>query len=216
MANPFSHIDTWIFDMDDTLYHPSTGLLEAAKHRVFDVVGDILKTDLEATKRLLTEYRDKHGFSFPGLKENPDFNMNEFIERVYNHTDPQDLQPCAETNKAIAQLPGRKVIWTNSPHVWAVHVLEALKMVGLFEQIFHIEYFDFYGKPYPASYQKIQEVLGSDPATTLLIDDTPANLKPAKALGWTTVLSHGKKLPEHDFIDYAYDDLLSFLNVATS
>ena len=215
-TNPFAHIDTWIFDMDDTLYHPDTGILEGVKHRVFDVVGDMLKLSRDDTKALLNTYREKHGFSFPGLKQNPDFDMAEFIHRVYDFDDSDKITPCELTKVNVAALKGTKVLWTNSPEVWMNRVLAALGKKHLFDHFFHNEMFGFMGKPYLTSYQKVQADLGANPAHIVLIDDTPDNLKPAKALGWTTVLVHGRKLPEHDFVDYAYDDLLEFLKVATS
>jgi putative hydrolase of the HAD superfamily len=62
-------------------------------------------------------------------------------------------------------------------------------------------------KPDPHGYQLLCERFGIDPKHALLIDDMAANLKPAKALGMTTVWvdndsergSHGA---DESFIDY--------------
>jgi putative hydrolase of the HAD superfamily len=70
-------------------------------------------------------------------------------------------------------------------------------------------------KPDPHGYELLCERFGIDPAEALLADDMAANLKPAKALGMTTVwVDNGSERGTHgqgDFIDYRIHSVSEWL-----
>jgi putative hydrolase of the HAD superfamily len=119
----------------------------------------------------------------------------------------------AELDAALARLPAVKAIFTNSPREHAERVLKAMGLAHHFEHIFDLRYFNFVAKPDPACYQHVLDILGVDGAEALLLEDTPRNLRPAKALSMTTILI-GDECVDCDAADYQVEDVQQALAIA--
>ena len=89
---------------------------------------------------------------------------------------------------ALAQLPGRRFIFTNADDRHAERVLAHLGLADLFDDVFHIHSFGFTPKPDPLGFQRMLDAHGLDPRATTFFEDSERNLKPAFDLGMTTVL----------------------------
>src|SRR6185437_4784471 len=62
-----SEIETWIFDLDNTLYPASCRLFEQVQSRMNDFIAELLGVDLEEAKRLRSRYFREHGTTLRGL-----------------------------------------------------------------------------------------------------------------------------------------------------
>src|SRR5690606_26359942 len=103
--------------------------------------------------------------------------------------------PDGRLRAALERLPGRRVVLTNAPAAYAAAVLAALGVARLVDQVVSIESMRFAGriqpKPSRAMLRRIVASLRTEAAHCVLLDDTPANLHGARAIGIRTVLVTG-------------------------
>jgi len=133
------------------------------------------------------------------------------------------LDPSPRLGAAIARLPGRKLIFTNASARHATNVLGALGIAHHFEALFDVGDCDWLPKPDATGYRNIVTKHGLDPKRAAMIDDIPNNLKPAAALGMTTVWVREPGDPRwarepatHPHIDHVTDDLVAWLEAAVA
>ena len=99
------------------------------------------------------------------------------------------LQPFPGLPELLASLPQCKWIFTNADAAHARRVLAILGLSGCFDGIADIRALDFACKPEPEAYYMAMAQAGElDPSRCVLLDNSPRNLVPALALGFTTVL----------------------------
>jgi putative hydrolase of the HAD superfamily len=166
-----------------------------------------------------TYYRD-HGTTLGGLMRMHGVNPKDYLAFVHS-VDLSILEADARLANAIANLPGRRFVFTNGCRHHATRVLERLGLAKLFEDCWDIRTIAFCPKPDPGSYRAVLSRADAAPRRTALFDDIPRNLVPAHALGCTTVLvqnefgwsKHGQEQPgvRPEDIDYETADLLGFL-----
>jgi putative hydrolase of the HAD superfamily len=122
------------------------------------------------------------------------------------------LTPDPELHAGLMRLPGRRLIFTNGDARHAERVLERLAVTDAFEAIFHIAAADYLPKPNPATFARLIEAHGVDPAAACFFEDSEKNLAPAAALGMTTVLvGPHAAVSDAAFVHYRTDNLAAFL-----
>ena len=218
----FHSIDTWIFDLDNTLYPRHTDLFRQMEAKMSDYVARLLDIDHEAAADLRNSYYEEHGTTLRGLMIEHDIHPDEFLEYVHD-IDHSWVKPDPALAKAICALPGKKYIYTNGTRAHALKVAERLGITDFFEDIFDIVWADLEPKPNRAPYEKLIEQTGIDPACSAMFEDLARNLKVPFELGMKTILvvpSHtrdvfhesweakGKEAPH---VGYVTDDLGQFL-----
>jgi putative hydrolase of the HAD superfamily len=181
------HVDTWLFDLDNTLYPEACGLAELASARITDFVAELTGLGRDEAHALQKRYLADYGLTLAGLRAHHGVDPHAFHARF--HDLPLDvLTPDETLIRALSRLPGRRLIFTNADDVHAARVLERLGLAGLFDGIFHIASADFTPKPDPASFARMIEAFAIEPAGAAFFDDVARNLDPAAALGMRTVL----------------------------
>lgn len=101
----------------------------------------------------------------------------------------------------MAQLPGRKVVWTNSIHDFANRLLPRLGHAPDLPILGVDDMPGLKGKPFLSAYQALLQYSGLQPDEICLVEDTAANLGPARGLGIRTAFLHG-----HDGVPRAHRD----------
>ena len=211
MLAELAHIDSWIFDLDNTLYPASCDLFGLIDARMTAYVARATGLDEKAAFALQKRYFREHGTTLSGLMTEHDVDPHEFLADV--HAIEMDvLREDRRLVEAIGRLPGRKLVFTNGDHAYALRVLQRLGLGESFEAIHDIHAAAYRPKPDPQSYAVMLEALGVDPARALFAEDMARNLKPAKALGMVTLwVDNGSEQvdegAEPDFIDYRTHDL---------
>jgi len=216
MLPALRHIDCWIFDLDNTLYPPSADLFGLIDIRMGLFIQNLFGCDAVEARRIQKSYFHDHGTTLAGLMINHGVEPTEFLNFVHDI----ELDSVAEDRrlvKAVAQLPGRKLIFTNGDAAYASRVLARLGLSESFETIHDIHACAYRPKPHPESYLEMVAQLNIIPSTALFVEDMARNLKPAKALGMTTVwVNNGSERGSHeahpDFIDYEIDDVGHWLD----
>lgn len=207
-------IQAILFDLDNTLYPASSGLMEHMSGRISGWVQQALQLDADAAHVLCKHYYATYGATVHGLRTyHPAVDPHAYLEYVHDIAIEQFLGPSTQLHTLLGRLPVRKIIFTNSVQPYAERVLACLGIREHFEQIFDLHYFDFDAKPNPAAYQHVLERLGLDGAQTIMVEDTLANLVPAKAFGMHTILID-ETLQATVGADYIVPDVVRALEVA--
>ena len=224
------HIESWVFDLDNTLYGAECMLFEEIDARMTAFIRKRLATPISDARRLQKHYYVKYGTTLSGLMREHDVCPDEFLDYVHDI----DMSPISE-NKALAaairNLPGKKLIFTNGSVAHAERVTAALGLNDLFNDIFDIKAADYTPKPHPESYKAFLKRHEVNPSRAIMFDDLSHNLEEPHALGMTTVLvcsdaawledEPEKKRPAKigdagDHIHYATNDIAEFLTVAVT
>lgn len=209
MANDLAHIDTWICDLDNTLYPASCNLFELIDHRMGAYIGERFQVDAAEAWRIQKRYFASHGTTLAGLMADHAIDPHEFLGFVHD-IETDRLSPDPKLKAALAALPGRRLVFTNGDTPYATRVLAALDLTDSFEGVFDIHDSQYRPKPDPHAYEVFCEAHNVDPARAVFLEDMARNLKPAKAIGMTTVwINNGSDQSNgaacESFIDYETD-----------
>lgn len=211
IAPPFSpafdRIDTWIFDLDNTLYPASTGLFSLIDERMGAYIQRLLDCGPEEARRVQKAHFHAHGTTLAGLMREHAVDPHHFLADV--HAIALDrIAPDARLDRGLARLPGRKFVFTNGDAPYARRVLEAIGIDHHFGDDLHdIHASELRPKPDPHGYRLLCDRLAIHPERAVLVEDMAQNLRPAKALGMTTVwVDNGSERGNHD-ADPAHIDL---------
>lgn len=179
--------DTWIFDLDDTLYLRSSGLHEQMRLRVVRFIQDLIGCDEAAAAALHTEYYQRYGTSMVGLARHHGVRPLDFLQFVHA-VDIDCLDVNDALKNAIAALPGRRLVFTNASTAHARRILSHLQITELFDGVCDIECCGFIGKPERAAYDVLVARHDIDPERSIFFDDREVNLRVPFQLGMQTVL----------------------------
>jgi putative hydrolase of the HAD superfamily len=182
----FDEIDCWVFDLDNTLYPVTKRLLEHIDRHMGGFVAKFLGVDADEAHRIQKQYFREYGLTLRGLMIHHDLDPAQYYDEM-TPMDLDEVDPNPALARSIANLPGRKVIYTNASANHAELVLERLGMAGLFEAIYDIEAANWVPKPAIESYRLLCERHDIDPIRAVMIDDIARNLEPAAKLGMMTV-----------------------------
>lgn len=209
-----THVTTWLFDLDNTLYPVESGFMRDIERRITDFVVKVTGLEREEAYKLQKVYLKDHGLSLTGLMLHHGVDPAEF-HAVFHDLSLDSLAHDPDLVAAIARLPGRRLIFTNADDVHARRVLDRLGLGELFDEVFHIGSFDYVPKPDPRAFEAMIAAHAIDPRATAFFEDSERNLAPAAELGMTTVLV-GPDAPAStaDFITYKTDALARFLQGA--
>jgi putative hydrolase of the HAD superfamily len=208
------HIDTWIFDLDNTLYPASVDLFALIDARMTAFVADLLGLDREAAYRVQKDYFLGHGTTLAGLMANHEVDPAAFLSYVHD-IEMDALEENAPLAAALAKLPGRKLVFTNGDKPYALKVLDRLGLGASFEAVHDVHAMDLIPKPAPAAYAGLCAAFDIDPHRALFVEDMARNLRPAKAIGMTTVWVDNGSEQHHDadrsYVDIRVTDVTAWL-----
>ncbi|MBI1364108.1 MAG: pyrimidine 5'-nucleotidase [Proteobacteria bacterium] len=203
------HIRTFIFDLDNTLYHPRTGLMDQMHTLIGLYIMRFMGVDAAMADQIRRRYWQKYGTTMAGLVAEHGVDPHQFMEFVHN-IDLSEVNPCARTRELLAALPGRRVIFTNADHRHAERMLTHLGIADLFEEVYDVTRVGFTPKPALQSYEKVLGWLGEEGQHCAMLEDSLENLRPAHALGMTTIWVTDAQ-EDHPFVHYRTPDVLTWL-----
>lgn len=209
-----SHVRSWIFDLDNTLYPPESQFMKLVEKRINQYV--VRTSGLAADAAMVAQkgYLRDYGTSLAGLMAHYRVDPHDFLAEV--HDVPLDvLTPDPGLRAGLQRLQGPRLIFTNGSLAHAERVLERLALTDLFDGLFALEDADLIPKPDPRTFARMTERFSVDPASAAFFEDTVRNLAPAKAIGMTTVLvgAHAFDV-EADYVDHRTTTLDTFLATA--
>ena len=185
----FERVDTWVFDLDNTLYPSQCNLFDQVSQRMGEFVSKELGISLPEAKALQRRYYHEHGTTLAGLMRVNQVDPHRFLAHVHD-IDYSPVPAAPDLVRALEQLPGRRIIFTNGSRRHAEKVAERLGATHLFADIFDIADAGFVPKPQAEAYHSFLASHGVDAATSAMFEDLPQNLEAPHALGMATVLVH--------------------------
>ena len=108
----FSHVNTWVFDLDNTLYPPSARLFDQIEQRMTHWVMTALNVDEQRADYLRRHYWHTYGTTLAGLMREHDLDPGPYLHEVHEISFDA-LIPDPLLAARIAALPGRRIIYTN-------------------------------------------------------------------------------------------------------
>jgi putative hydrolase of the HAD superfamily len=212
----FAHVDTWVFDLDDTLYPRSVDLHGQMRARVVSFIADHMKIDHAAAEAVHFDYYERFGSTLQGLVQLHGVPPHAFLDWVHD-IDLSVLVHNDDLIDALRALPGRRIIFTNAPRAHATAALDAMGMADLFDAIASIEDSEFIGKPNLSAFSGFFEAHGVDPKTAAMFEDRPGNLLVPHQLGMKAVFVVDPLFEDADRVakpahaDFIVTDLTGFL-----
>jgi putative hydrolase of the HAD superfamily len=211
-------INTWIFDLDNTLYSADSGIFQQVHTLMSKFVSTHLNIDIKKATELQRKYYRQHGTTLRGLMDNHNVDPDHFLSEVHQ-LDYSIVGPNFKLNRELKKLKGRKIIYTNANRQHANDILIRLELTNMFDEIFDIKTANYIPKPEASPYEQIISEFNIDPITTIMFDDIAKNLVPAKNVGFASVwidvgyenfsddIAKSKK-----YLDYETKDLSLFLD----
>lgn len=215
MAFDPTHIDCWIFDLDNTLYPPSTRLFDQIDVRMGQFIQNLLGCDPVEAHRVQKLYFHDHGTTLSGLMHYHAIDPHDFLNFVHD-IDMAPLVAAPRLADNLAALPGRKLVFTNGDDAYAARVLASLGLSDSFDGMWDIHAMNYRPKPEPSAYAGLIEAFAIRPETAVFVEDMARNLAPAKALGMQTVwldlaTEWGDRAKDDAAIDLIIDDIDQWL-----
>lgn len=183
----FTHVETWVFDLDNTLYPPSSDLWPKIDQRITVFMSQLFGLDGLSSRALQKYYYQRYGTTLRGLMEEHAISSQEFLDFVHD-IDRSSLVPDHTLAEAITRLPGRKLILTNGSRQHALKTARQLGIDHMFEDIFDIVAAELMPKPAAETYQRFFDRHAVDPARAAMFEDIAHNLAVPHARGMKTVL----------------------------
>lgn len=208
-------VDCWIFDLDNTLYPPSTRLFDQIDRRMGEFIEKLLGCDATEARRVQKLYFHDHGTTLSGLMHFHAVDPYDFLGYVHDI----DFAPLAAAPRLagqLAALPGRKLLFTNGDDAYARKVLTALDLDDAFDGMWDIHTMNYRPKPEASAYTGLVDAFDITPERAVFVEDMARNLAPAKALGMQTVwldlaTDWGDRAKDDAAIDVVADDVEQWL-----
>ena len=210
-------INTWIFDLDNTLYSADSGIFQQVHRLMGEFISNNLNLEISEAKKLQSKYYKQHGTTLRGMMDNhgvdPDYFLDEVHRLDYSIVGPNQL-----LNDELEKLEGRKIIYTNANEKHVLDVLKRINLSDYFDEIFDIKLANYIPKPEIKPYEQIIELFKIDASRSAMFDDIAKNLVPAKKVGFTPVwIDAGYENfsddieASKDYLDYETRNLSLFL-----
>lgn len=213
VTQSFSHVSTWVFDLDNTLYPPAMRLFDQIEVRMTQWVMRELGVARAEADRLRQHYWDHYGTTLAGLMAEHGIAPDGYLHEVHE-IDFSVLAPDPALARHIAALPGRRIVYTNATRPYAEKVLAARGLSGLFDAVYGVEHADFRPKPEAEAFRRVFATDGLDPARAAMFEDDARNLAAPHAMGMRTVHVAPEAL-QAPHIHHHTDNLTDFLGQLT-
>lgn len=177
-----------LFDLDETLYPATSGLMPAIGTRMRLYLEQKFKLKPEDAQAMQRRYFDAYGTTLRGLVMEQQIDPLDFLGFVHDVDVSQFILPDERLRDVLASIPYRKVIVTNADLPHAERVLARLGVADQFRQIFDIVFMEYECKPARGAYERVLETLGVRGDECILVEDTARNLPTARELGIATIL----------------------------
>lgn len=179
---------TWLFDLDNTLHNASAHIFPHINRSMMAYIRHHLNLTEEDATKLRQYYWQRYGATLLGLVRHHGTDPEHFLHHTHQFPDLQRMV-VAEPRLAgmLKRLPGRKIIFSNAPRLYAEAVLSIMGIRRCFSAVYSIERLRFQPKPATTSFLRLLHHEGLSPRQCIMVEDTLPNLKTARQLGMKTV-----------------------------
>ena len=210
LASAFSHVTTWVFDLDNTLYPPEARLFDQIEVKMTTWVAETLKVTRAEADHLRKHYWHTYGTTLAGLMQEHGADPEPYLIDVHEIS-LDHLEEDPHLASMIRALPGRRIVYTNGSEPYARRVLAARGLEGLFDAVYGVEHADFRPKPERQAFELVFKKDGVRPEAAAMFEDEPRNLAAPHEMGMRTVHVAPIAIPA-PHIHHHTDDLAGFLS----
>ena len=188
---------TWLFDLDNTLHNASHAIFPAINVNMNVFIKKVLidrglPSDDAAVDALRYDYWQRYGVTLLGMVRHHQVSQTEVLHAAHSFDDlPSMVRAERGLLRLLRRLPGRKILLTNAPRRYAHELMRELGLQRDFRQQISVEMMRVHGRLQPKpSRQFLRKLLAKEGLSArgcVLVEDTLANLKAAKAVGMRTV-----------------------------
>ena len=189
--------ETWIFDLDNTLYPADCHLFRQIDARMAEFIEQLLDLDRTDARRLQKDYYVQYGTTLSGLMREHGVSPHDFMDFVHD-IDVSHVPENPDLAAHIRRLPGAKYIFTNGSVAHAENVIGKIGLADLFDDIFDIEAADFTPKPHADAYHRFLRRTAIRARSAAMFEDLAHNLAAPHELGMATVLVQSDAAWMHD------------------
>ena len=177
-----------VFDLDDTLYPPASGVMQEIRRLILRYMTHRLGMPLREADELRLRYLVDYGTTMAGLLRHQAIDPEDYLSYVHDMSIGDYLRPNGELDRVLGAITAPKAIWTNATRAHSERVLAALHIRRHFDQIVDVTDMGYTGKPAQEVYARLLGLLGVEGPDCVLVEDSIPNLRPARPLGMITVL----------------------------
>ena len=181
-----------IFDLDNTLYSPTSAMDAGISRRMMDAVADFLGMDLDAASELRHKNVPYYSTTLEWLRSRGLTDVEGYFAKVHPDNEADELAYDKDLRSFLQSIEQKKIVLTNAPREHADRVLEKLKIADLFCAVIDIRACGLLGKPYANSYKIALQKCGGTIDDTIFLDDQYKYTDGFEALGGTALLVGNK------------------------
>src|ERR1700710_2014651 len=104
----FARVETWVFDLDNTLYPHHLNLWQQVDERIRDYIATFLKLTHEEAFRKQKDFYRRYGTTMRGMMTEHAMSPDDFLDYVHR-IDHSAITPDPVLGAALEKLPGRKL-----------------------------------------------------------------------------------------------------------
>ena len=204
----------WVFDLDNTLHNASPHIFPHINRAMTSYLQTNLGLDEVAATELRRHYWQRYGATLIGLMRHHATDPRHFLLATHDIPELDKLVVHEPGLRAtLRRLPGRKLVFSNSPVHYSLAVLDALGIADLFDDVFSIEHTEYRPKPDSYGFLKLFRKNRVRASACIMVEDSLDNLKTAKKLGMSTVwVARTARLP--GYVDISVRNLLQLPRLA--
>jgi putative hydrolase of the HAD superfamily len=206
----FAHVETWVFDLDNTLYPPAVRLFDQIERRMTAYVMRALGVPRAEADALRGRYWRSYGTTLAGLMREHGLDPAPYLEQVHD-IDLTRVPSAPALCAALGGLRGRKVVYTNGSREHARRVTRAIGLEGCFDALYGFEDAAYVPKPEEVAFATVFALDGLVAVRAAMFEDDHRNLEVPHRLGMRTVLVG--PAASHPHVHHQTDDLVVFLGL---
>jgi putative hydrolase of the HAD superfamily len=188
---------TWFFDLDNTLHDASHAIFPAINRNMNAFIAQLLDgrgtpATADEVNALRLAYWRRYGATLLGMVRHHAVRPEDFLREAHRF---DNLGAMIRAERGLARLlrrlPGRKVLLTNAPRRYSREVIRHLGLHSHFARHIPIEAMQVHRQLRPKPSKSLLRKLIAKERTSarrcILVEDTVAALKAARAVGMRTV-----------------------------
>ena len=130
-------VETWVFDLDNTLYPARSNLFSQVSARMTQYIQDRFGLEPDNARELQRALFRRHGTTLRGLMTEHAVDPDAFLAFVHD-IDVSPIDPSPRLDALLAALPGRKMVFTNGSVPHAERIMARLGIGRHFDTVFDI------------------------------------------------------------------------------
>ena len=203
----------WIFDLDNTLHDADHGIFPMLDQSITQYVMTTLGLTASEARRLNHRYYQRYGSTMVGMQRHHGLDPDHFLRTTHLL---DQLLPLLrwekQLNRILHRLPGRKFLLSNGPQFYVEPMIQQMAIGHHFQQLYGVERVAYLPKPHRHPFLTLCSRERLAPGSCIMVEDTLANLRTAKALGMRTVwISRQPRRPV--WVDYHIRSITELSNI---